>query len=74
MASGNKPAREPTRRQLPRCKMSNYKVKFKTRQAAEDEMRYQRALHELSGGKLPVRSYKCDHCHKWHLTAMEKHG
>ena len=72
MASGNKPPKAPKPRQLPRCQKANYKVKFKTRQDALDEMRFRQALN--ANGKVPVRTYRCDHCRKWHLTSQEKFG
>jgi rubrerythrin len=54
------------------CTRAN-KVKYRNRREADDELRYRRALHELSSEKVPVRSYRCPHCGYWHLTAMELH-
>lgn len=54
-----------------RCGGMGGKIKYGNKEAAESEIRYRQALH--LHGKVPVRTYKCPKCHKWHLTSMEKY-
>lgn len=49
------------------CARSGYKTIFDTQVAAWESMSHADPTREQG---VPTRAYRCQHCHRWHLTSQ----